>query len=399
MLWCRLLKKLDVIVLGAGAAGLFCAAQAGKRGRTVAVLDHAKRIGGKILMSGGGRCNFTNMYASHENFLCDNKHFCKSALSRYTQWDFVGLVSEYGIAYHEKALGQLFCDDSAKDILNMLLSECQKAGATVASQCEILSVEKTASGFTLQTSKGEYSCESLVVATGGLSIPKLGASPFGYKLAEQFGLTVKPTRAGLVPFTLQEQDKSVLAELSGISLDANASFNDTSFNESILFTHRGLSGPAVLQISSFWQPGEAVEFDLFPHGDLLAELEQALQNQPDVFLSTALGAHYPKRYVQAALPYLGLANKPLKQYQGKQLSEVARAFHQWQLKPNGTEGYRTAEVTLGGVDTDQLSSKTMMAKDVQGLYFIGEVMDVTGWLGGYNFQWAWSSGWVAGQVV
>jgi predicted Rossmann fold flavoprotein len=399
MLWCRLLKKLDVIVLGAGAAGLFCAAQAGKRGRSVAVLDHAKRIGGKILMSGGGRCNFTNMYASHENFLCDNKHFCKSALSRYTQWDFVGLVSEYGIAYHEKALGQLFCDNSAKDILNMLFSECQKAGVTVTSQCEILSVDKTASGFTLQTSKGEYSCESLVVATGGLSIPKLGASPFGYKLAEQFGLTVKPTRAGLVPFTLHEQDKSVLAELSGISLDANASSNHISFNESILFTHRGLSGPAVLQISSFWQPGEAVEFDLFPHGDLLAELEQALQNQPDVLLSNALGAHYPKRYVQAALPYLAVTNKPLKQYQGKQLSEVARAFHQWQLKPNGTEGYRTAEVTLGGVDTDQLSSKTMMAKDVEGLYFIGEVMDVSGWLGGYNFQWAWSSGWVAGQVV
>lgn len=388
-----------MIVLGAGAAGLFCAAQAGKRGRSVAVLDHAKRIGGKILMSGGGRCNFTNMYAAPENFLSDNKHFCKSALSRYSQWDFISLVAEYGIAYHEKTLGQLFCDDSAKDILNMLLEECEKAGASVTSQCDVLSVDKTDTGFSLQTNKGHYQCQSLVVATGGLSIPKLGASPFGYKLAEQFGLRVKPTRAGLVPFTLHEQDKSVLAQLSGISLDASANCNDTSFNESILFTHRGLSGPAVLQISSFWQPGEAVEFNLFPHGDLLALLQQALQTQPDVLLSTALASHYPKRYVQAALPYLGLENKPLKQYQGKQLSDAAQAFHQWQLKPNGTEGYRTAEVTLGGVDTNELSSKTMMAKNVEGLYFIGEVMDVTGWLGGYNFQWAWSSGWVAGQVV
>ncbi|MGY0583299.1 MAG: NAD(P)/FAD-dependent oxidoreductase [Paraglaciecola chathamensis] len=393
------MKKVDVMVIGAGAAGLFCAAQAGKRGRSVAVLDHAKRIGGKILMSGGGRCNFTNMYASHENFLCDNKHFCKSALSQYTQWDFISLVAEYGIAYHEKTLGQLFCDDSAKDILSMLLSECDKAGATVTNQCEVLQIEKGDSGFTLQTSKGEYQCESLVIATGGLSMPKLGASPFGYKVAEQFGLTVKPTRAGLVPFTLHEQDKNVLAELSGISLDASANCNNTSFNENILFTHRGLSGPAVLQISSFWEPGQAVEFDLYPNGDLYEQLHKAQQSQPDVLLSNALAAFYPKRYVQTVLPYLGIENKPLKQYQGKSLNEVAQAFHQWQLKPNGTEGYRTAEVTLGGVDTDFLSSKTMEAKDVKGLYFIGEVMDVTGWLGGYNFQWAWSSGYVAGQVV
>lgn len=393
------MQKLDVIVIGAGAAGLFCAAQAGKRGRSVAVLDHAKRIGGKILMSGGGRCNFTNMYASAENFLSDNPHFCKSALSRYSQWDFIALVAQYGIAYHEKTLGQLFCDNSAKDILNMLLQECEKAGATVSSECAILSIEKTSEGFVLQTSRGTYQCESLVVATGGLSIPKLGASPFGYKIAEQFGLQVKPTRAGLVPFTLHEQDKTVLAQLSGISLDARASCNDTSFNENILFTHRGLSGPAVLQISSFWQPGQAVEFDLFPHGELLAYLQQTLQSQPDVLLATALSKHYPKRYIQLALPYLGLENKPLKQYQGKQLQQVAEAFHHWQLKPNGTEGYRTAEVTLGGVDTDQLSSKTMMAKEVEGLYFIGEVVDVSGWLGGYNFQWAWSSGWVAGQNV
>ncbi|WP_133468029.1 NAD(P)/FAD-dependent oxidoreductase [Paraglaciecola marina] len=393
------MKNVDVIVIGAGAAGLFCAIEAAKRGRNVTVLDHAKRLGGKILMSGGGRCNFTNMYASHENFLSNNPHFCKSALSRYTQWDFIGLVSEHGIAYHEKTLGQLFCDDSAKDILNMLLAECEKAGVTITNQCEILAVEKSDVGFELNTAKGQFQTESLVVASGGLSMPKLGASPYGYKLAEQFGLKVLPTRAGLVPFTLHEQDKKVLAELSGISLDASASCNNTAFNENILFTHRGLSGPAVLQISSFWEPGETVEFDLFPNGDLLAELQKAQQKQPDVQLSTALSSHYPKRYVQAALPYLGVENKPLKQYQGKQLEQAALAFHQWQLKPNGTEGYRTAEVTLGGVDTDELSSKTMEAKKVKGLYFVGEVMDVTGWLGGFNFQWAWSSGWVAGQVV
>ena len=389
----------DVIVIGAGAAGLFCAAQAGYRGRSVEVLDHAKRVGGKILMSGGGRCNFTNLYASAENFLSDNPHFCKSALSRYTQWDFIGLVNDYGIAHHEKTLGQLFCDDSAKDIVNLLLSECAKANAKVTTHCEIISIEQNSDGFAVNTSQGHYQCESLVIATGGLSMPKLGASPFGYKVAEQFGLKVLPTRAGLVPFTLHEQDKTVLAPLSGISLDASAQCNHTRFNENILFTHRGLSGPAVLQISSFWHPGDTVEFDLYPNGNLQAELESQQQQSPDSLLATALSRYFPKRYVQTALPYLGLENKPLKQHQGKQLEQVAETFHHWQIKPNGTEGYRTAEVTLGGVDTQQLSSKTMMAKDIEGLYFIGEVVDVTGWLGGYNFQWAWSSGWAAGQVV
>ncbi|WP_438863240.1 NAD(P)/FAD-dependent oxidoreductase [Neptunicella sp.] len=393
------MQQVDVIIIGAGAAGLFCAAQAGKRGRKVLVLDHAKRIGGKILMSGGGRCNFTNMYAEPENFLSDNPHYCKSALSRYSQWDFIGLVSDYGIAYHEKTLGQLFCDDSAKQIVNLLLSECDKAGVKVQSSCAVQSIDKHSNGFTLESSHGQYQCESLVIATGGLSMPKLGASPFGYKIAEQFGLSVKPTCAGLVPFTLHEQDKSVLAELSGISLDASAECNNTLFKENILFTHRGLSGPAVLQISSYWQPGQAVEFNLFPNGDLLAELVKAQTQQPDILLSTALSQFYPKRFVQTAVSYFALDNKPLKQYQGKQLEQVAEAFTAWQLKPNGTEGYRTAEVTLGGVNVDQLSSKTMMAKDVDGLYFIGEVVDVTGWLGGFNFQWAWSSGWVAGQEV
>ena len=391
------MKKTDVIVVGAGAAGLFCAAQAAKRGRQVMVLDHAKRIGGKILMSGGGRCNFTNMYASAENFLSQNPHYCKSALSRYTQWDFIGLVAEHGIAYHEKTLGQLFCDDSAKQIVNLLLSECDAAGAVVQPRTEIIAIEKTAEGFRLETNQGELHCESLVVATGGLSMPKLGASPYGYKIAEQFGLGVLPTRAGLVPFTLHEEDKRVLAELSGIALECTAANDETSFKEAMLFTHRGLSGPAVLQISSYWQPGQAVHFNLCPDSHLGDFLTRAQQAQPDAQLSTVLAQLYPKRFVQIALGYFNLDNKPMKQYQGKQLMLVAEAFNDWAVKPNGTEGYRTAEVTLGGVNTDHLSSKTMMSKDVDGLFFIGEVVDVTGWLGGYNFQWAWSSGWVAGQ--
>ena len=387
----------DVIVIGAGAAGLFCAIETGKRGRDTLVLDHAKKVGRKILMSGGGRCNFTNMYASAENFLSDNPHFCKSALNQYTQWDFISLVNDYGIAYHEKTLGQLFCDESAKDIVNMLLSECTKHDVEVATHCEILSVEKVSEGFQLKTSQGDFQCESLVIATGGLSMPKLGASPFGYQIAEQFGLPVKPTRAALVPFTLHEHDKEALAELSGVSVNTVTSCNNTSFKENILFTHRGLSGPAVLQISSYWEPGDTVDFDLYPEGDLLEELQSAQSQSPDMLLSNVLSRFYSKRLVQIMLSHFNLENKPLKQYQGKQLDKVAEAFSHWQVKPNGTEGYRTAEVTIGGVDTDYLSSKTMEVKGVEGLYFIGEVVDVTGWLGGYNFQWAWSSGWVAGQ--
>ncbi|GLR69270.1 NAD(P)/FAD-dependent oxidoreductase [Agaribacter marinus] len=392
-------KNYDVVVLGAGAAGLFCAIEAGKRGRKVAVIDHAKRLGGKILMSGGGRCNFTNMYASHENFLSQNPHFCKSALSRYTQWDFIGLVSDYGIAYHEKTLGQLFCDDTAKDIVDMLLSECKKAKVEIINRCDFISVDAREIGYEVEVATGTLHCESFVVATGGLSMPKLGASPIGYRIAEQFGLDIVPTKAALVPFTLHDTDKAVLSTLSGVSADASASCNNTSFSENILFTHRGLSGPAVLQISSFWVPGNDVCFDLFPKGDLQAELASAKLNQPDALLSTVLSAHYSKRLVQTLLPYFKIDNKPLKQYNDNALKQVAQAFSQWHIKPNGTEGYRTAEVTLGGVNTDHLSSKTMECKTQAGLYFIGEVMDVTGWLGGYNFQWAWSSGWCAGQVV
>ncbi|MCB4435662.1 NAD(P)/FAD-dependent oxidoreductase [Alteromonas sp. McT4-15] len=391
--------KRDVIIIGAGAAGLFCAAQAGARGRSVEVLDHAKKVGRKILMSGGGRCNFTNMYASPENFLSQNPHFCKSALSRYTQWDFIGLVAEHGIAYHEKTLGQLFCDDSAKDIVDLLLNECSKAEVTITTRCEILSVEKSESGYLLFTSNGDYQCESLVIATGGLSMPKLGATPFGYKIAEQFGLNVLPTRAALVPFTLHDKDKDTLAELSGIAVDVYASCNDTTFKEAMLFTHRGLSGPAMLQISSYWEAGDTLSINTLPNEDTHALINTARETTPDALLATCLSKVFPKRMVQSFIEYNEWRNVPVKQLTHGECDAIANTLENWQIKPNGTEGYRTAEVTIGGVDTNELSSKTMMAKNVDGLYFIGEVVDVTGWLGGFNFQWAWSSGWAAGQVV
>ncbi len=390
-------EQIEVVVIGAGAAGLFCAATAGQRGRQVLVLDHAKKVGRKILMSGGGRCNFTNMYATHEQFLSQNPHFCKSALKQYTQWDFIELVNRYNIAYHEKTLGQLFCDDSAKDIVKLLLDECALGNAKIQTQTEILAINKLEAGYQIKTNQGEYHCESLVIATGGLSMPKLGASPFGYQIAEQFGMTMIPTRAALVPFTLQPEDKEVLSELSGISVNASTECNNTLFNENILFTHRGLSGPAVLQISSYWEAGDTVSIDLAPNDDLHAVLSEAQESQPNAQLSTVLAPFYAKRLAHTLLPYLGIANKPMKQYQGRQLEHVAQTLHSWQLKPNGTEGYRTAEVTIGGVNTDHFSSKTMESKVHQGLYFVGEVLDVTGWLGGYNFQWAWSSGYVAGM--
>ncbi|QPG05783.1 NAD(P)/FAD-dependent oxidoreductase [Salinimonas marina] len=390
------MNKRDVIVIGAGAAGLFCAAQAGQRGRNVEVLDHAKKVGRKILMSGGGRCNFTNMYTGPENFLSANPHYCKSALNQYTQWDFIGLVNDYNIAYHEKTLGQLFCDDSASQIVDLLLNECRKANATVTTRCEILQIEKHEEGFYLNTSLGEYQCESLVIATGGLSMPKLGATPFGYKVAEQFGLNVLPTRAGLVPFTLPPELKEPLAAISGISQPVRTACNNTDFLEDLLITHRGLSGPAVLQISSYWEGGE-VSIDLSPQEDIHERLNTAKENQPNITLKTFLGTCFAKRLAETLIDVMAMPNVPLKQLNQKQLTDIARQLHHWQVKPSGTEGYRTAEVTLGGVNTDGLSSKTMEAKQVPGLFFIGEVVDVTGWLGGYNFQWAWSSGWVAGQ--
>ncbi len=387
----------DVIVIGAGAAGLFCAIEAAKRGRKTLVLDNGKRIGRKILMSGGGRCNFTNIYASPANFLSQNKHFCKSALSRYTQWDFIALVQQYGIPYHEKTLGQLFCDNSAKDIVDMLQQECDKAGVQIALQQDISSVSYDDEQYQVQTNGITRSCQSLVIASGGLSLPNLGATAFGFQVAEQFGLKVLPVRAGLVPLTWQPDDKALYEEISGVSLPVTAEANDTQFAEDMLFTHRGLSGPAILQISSFWQPGDAVTVNLSPAQSVLDFLTDAQQKHPEQELKTALSRLLPKRLVEKLLAQNLLTNQPLKALNTKSSQRIADVLHHFVFKPNGTEGYRTAEVTLGGVDTKELSSKTMAATKQAGLYFIGEVVDVTGWLGGYNFQWAWSSGWVAGQ--
>jgi predicted Rossmann fold flavoprotein len=394
-------NEWDVIIIGAGAAGLMCAAQAAYRGRRVLVLDNAKKPGRKILISGGGRCNFTNLLAGPRNFLCRNPHFTKSALARYTQRDFIELVERHGVEYEERDHGQLFCTDSAKEIVRVLLTECEWAGVTLQLPTEILSVNSRAGGgFALQTSRGVLSCSSLVVATGGLSMPKLGATPYGYRLAEQFGLKVIATHAGLVPFTLHTADKEAFAELSGISLPAEVRAEDGStFREALLFTHRGLSGPVILQISSYWLPGQTIRINLFPGQDIPALLQRWQGEHPAQELKTVLGRELPKRLVEKLLERGELHSKPLRQYTPKELSAVAGVLGGWSLLPNGTEGYRTAEVTLGGVDTDELSSKTMEAKQVPGLYFVGEVMDVSGHLGGFNFQWAWSSGWVAGQFV
>ena len=391
------MQQWDVIVIGAGAAGLFCAIEAAKRGRKTLVLDNGKRIGRKILMSGGGRCNFTNIYASPANYLSENRHFCKSALSRYTQWDFIALVQQYGIPYHEKALGQLFCDNSAKDIVDMLQQECDKAGVQIALQQEITDVRFADDQYQVVTPQLTRQCQSLVVACGGLSLPNLGATAFGFQLAEQFGLNVLPVRAGLVPLTWQPSDKAVFEEISGVSLPVTAEANDVVFPEDMLFTHRGLSGPAILQISNYWQPGDALAINLAPEQNISAFLTEQQQQHPAQELKTALAKILPKRLVEKLLELQVFPNQPLKALNAKNIERLDQALSQYIFKPNGTEGYRTAEVTLGGVDTNGLSSKTMEAKNQSGLYFIGEVVDVTGWLGGYNFQWAWASGWVAGQ--
>ena len=389
-----MLKNKDVIIIGAGAAGLMCAIEAGKRGRKVLVLDNANKAGKKILMSGGGRCNFTNLDVSANHFNSHNPHFCKSALSRYTQWDFINLVEQHKIAYSERDLGKLFCDRSAKDILNMLLMECDQAGVEIILECDIQQITNNAQ-FELNTSSGQFTAESLVVACGGLSIPTMGASPFGYQLAEQFGHTIWPTRAGLVPFTLQPEDKT---ELAGITVKSLVSTETTQFNENILFTHRGLSGPAILQLSTYWQAGQSITVNLLPELDLESALKQRKAKQAGIVLKTALSEYLPKRLVQA---FLGdtLANTTLQSVSHDQFITLSAMLQNWQLIPSGTEGYRTAEVTIGGVDCNGLSSKTMQSNKVEGLYFIGEVVDVTGWLGGYNFQWAWSSGWCAGQFA
>ncbi|MCF4008604.1 NAD(P)/FAD-dependent oxidoreductase [Rheinheimera sp. UJ63] len=391
------MQQWDVIVIGAGAAGLFCAIEAAKRGRKTLVLDNGKRIGRKIIMSGGGRCNFTNMYASPANFLSQNPHFCKSALSRYTQWDFIALVQQYGIAYHEKTLGQLFCDNSAKDIVEMLQQECDKAGVQIGLQQDIQQVSFVDGQYQLTTAQGVRQCHSLVIASGGLSLPNLGATAFGFQLAEQFGLKVLPVRAGLVPLTWQPSDKAVFEEISGVALPVTAEANDTQFPEDMLFTHRGLSGPAILQISNYWQPGDELRVNLAAGQDVTVFLTEQQQQHPAQELKTSLARLIPKRLVDKLLELQLFQNQPLKALNAKSIARLDELLTQYVFKPNGTEGYRTAEVTLGGVDTNELSSKTMEAKKQPGLYFIGEVVDVTGWLGGYNFQWAWSSGWVAGQ--
>ncbi|MBD1580669.1 NAD(P)/FAD-dependent oxidoreductase [Pseudoalteromonas sp. S16_S37] len=393
--------QFDVVVIGAGAAGLMCAAQAGYRGRSVAVLDMGKKPGRKILISGGGRCNFTNEGASPSNYLCTNPHFVKSCLSRYTQHDFIELVDRHGLAYHHKTLGQLFCDNSAQDIVDILTTECEWAGVQIFLRNEVLSVQaKEQGGYIITTNEQTFECESLVVAAGGLTMPKLGATPIGYKIAEQFGLKVLPTMAALVPFTLHEHDKIRFDGLSGISIFCEVSSEcGTTFKENILFTHRGLSGPAILQISSFWRAGQAVTINLLPELNLSETIHQWRTESASKSLKNALGAILPKRFVEVLITEQAIPDKALNQLTHSEIDAIANYLHNWQIKPNGTEGYRTAEVTLGGVDTDELSSKTFEAKKQQGLYFIGEVTDVTGWLGGYNFQYAWSCGFAAGQAV
>ncbi|MCW8917223.1 MAG: NAD(P)/FAD-dependent oxidoreductase [Gammaproteobacteria bacterium] len=392
-------EQVDVVIIGAGASGLMCAAAAGQRGRSVLLLDHARKAGNKIRLSGGGRCNFTNYDLSADNYLSHNPHFVKSALSRYSQWHFIELVSRYRIPYHEREHGQLFCDESAKGLLEMLLAECREAGVTLRLKSAIERIERgREGGFRLATAQGGIACTSLVVATGGLSYPTMGATPFGYKIAEQFGIKVWPPSAGLVPFTLQPADKARLAPLAGIAVEATVSCGDHAFRENVLFTHRGLSGPAILQISNYWSAGETLTIDWLPGRAVAAELEGEKLVHPRQQLKRVVGRWLPQRLVAALLPPV-LGELPMNQLGRAQLAEVEQLLRWWQLKPSGTEGYRTAEVTTGGVDCDALSSKTMEAKAVPGLYFIGEVVDVTGWLGGYNLQWAWSSGWCAGQVV
>lgn len=388
----------QVIVIGAGAAGLMCAISAAQQGKHVVVLDHANKAGKKILMSGGGRCNFTNMFTEPDNYLSKNEHFCKSALSRYTQWDFMAMVDKHGIPYHEKTLGQLFCDNKSSDILGMLLTECEQAGVNILLNHSVEAVEKIEDQFELIVNGLTYQCDSLVIATGGLSIPTLGATGFGYDIARQFGLKVLDTSAGLVPFTITDQLKNWCTELSGTALECVVSCNGQSFKEAFLFTHRGLSGPAMLQISSFWKPGDSIAINLLPEADALSWLQTAQNERPNTELKTLLAETFTKK-VAALMCQDWFESKALKTYNEPQLKEIANQLEAWIVTPSGTEGYRTAEVTLGGVDTDEVSSKTFEAKKVKGLYFIGEVLDVTGHLGGFNFQWAWASGYCCGQSV
>lgn len=393
-------SNYDVIILGGGAAGLMCALTAGQRGRSVLVLEGANKVGKKILMSGGGRCNFTNLHCEPGNFISGNPHFCKSALSRYTQWDFIAMVEKHGIAYHEKTLGQLFCDNSSKDILNMLLDECRDASVDIVINSaidEVVFDER----YEVSCAAGLYATESLVIATGGLSIPRMGATDFGFRLARQFGLNVLPTSAALVPFTFSGELQALMSRLSGVAVPAIVSNERATFSEDILFTHRGLSGPAILQLSSYWRPGESIAINLCPNENLAELILQAKNERPKTLLRSILMDSLPRALVLELqnIHWPEKAELPLAEFSDQVLQDIAATLHSWELKPTATEGYRTAEVTLGGVDTDQFSSQTMQCNSQSGLYCIGEVLDVTGHLGGFNFQWAWSSGYVAGNVV
>lgn len=385
--------ETDVVVIGGGAAGLFCAIEAGKRGRKVIVVEHAERIGKKIAISGGGRCNFTNLYTTPENFISANPHFCKSALARYTAADFVDLVEQHAIPYHEKKLGQLFCDGSSAQIIQMLLTEARDCGVEIRCETEVRNVKKTEQRFEVETNKGVIAAQSLVVATGGLSIPPLGATDFGYRLARQFGLAIVEPWPALVPFLLDRETLRELAPLSGVSVDALVKCDGHEFRENLLVTHRGLSGPAILQISSYWRPGLSVTINLLPDIDTLTLMNDAADSETS--LANFLSQFLPKRFATAWCK-LNFPSRPLKNYSPAERSEIARRLSQWQIKPVGTEGFKKAEVTAGGVSTAELSSQTMEVKSTPGLFFIGEVVDVTGHLGGFNFQWAWASGFVAG---
>ncbi len=388
----------DVVIIGGGAAGLMCAIEAGRRGRSVLVVERAERCGKKILMSGGGRCNFTNLHVEPERYLGANPHFHKSALARYTQWDFIARVDAHGIAWHEKELGQLFCDGSSKQIVAMLLDECARAGVRVEVNSEVERVERRGSGFELATTLGPIACESLVIASGGLSIPKMGATGFGYRIARRFGHAVNATRAGLVPFTLDAATLAGYRDLKGVSLPVAARANGARFDAGMLFTHRGLSGPAMLQASSYWGEGEGVAVDLLPGTDAGDWLLARKGERPEAELHNVLAERLPKRLAQR-VSERALPSRPLRHLRDRDLRVFGAALNDWRFEPEGTEGYRTAEVTLGGVSTDDLSSRTMASRHVPGLYFIGEVVDVTGHLGGFNFQWAWASGYAAGRVV
>ena len=394
------MKRYDVIIIGAGAAGLFCAAQIGKKGRSVLLLDNGKKVGRKILMSGGGYCNFTNLDVGAQHYLSQNPHFVKSALARYNQWDFIALLAEYGISYHEKELGQLFTDNGAEQIVAMLLKECQAANVQIQLQVQISQVTQLTDGFEVKYGNEVcLQCENLVIASGGLSMPKLGATAFGYQIAEQFGLSVVPPRASLVPFTWREQDQ-VFADLAGISLPITVTAeNGMSFSNALLFTHRGISGPAMLQISNYWLPNQPLFIDFLPKIRLDEYLQAMRQSSSKMQLKTALQRLLPNKLVEFFISHYQLPTTILADLSNLKIAEISRLFHQWKFMPNGTEGYRTAEVTLGGVDTNQISSKTMEVKHIKGLYFIGEVLDVTGWLGGYNFQWAWSSAYACASAI